>query len=73
MSGTVVSHGVGNLARGVGVVGHARGATGLGHRVGKGVRARAGGGCRLGLVVGLIGLGNVGVDLDLIGVGFGVA
>ena len=64
MPGTVVRHGVGNLARGVGVIGHARGATGLGHRVGKGVRARGGGGCGLGLVAGLIGVGiNVGVGL----------
>ena len=73
MSSTVIGHGVGNLARGVGVVGHARGATGLGHRIDKGVRARSGGGCGLGLVVGLIGLGSVGVDLGLVGVGFSVA
>ena len=72
MSGAVVSHGVGNLARGVGVVGHARGATGLGHRVGKGVRARSGGGCGLGLVVGLVGVGSVGVNPGLVGVGLGV-
>ena len=37
MPGTVVSHGIGNLARSVGVVGHTGGATGLGHRIGKGV------------------------------------
>ena len=74
MSGTVVSHGVGNLARGVGVVGHARGATGLGHRVGKGVRARSGGGCGLGLVgVGSVAVSGVGVNLGLVGVGFGIA
>ena len=81
MSGAVISHGVGNLTRGVGVIGHARGATGLGHRVGKGVRARSSGG-RLVLVlgfisvnvnVGLVGLCLVGlrlVGLCLISVGF---
>ena len=74
MSGTVVSHGVGNLTRGVGVVSHARGATGLGHRVGKGVRARGGGGCGLGLAAGLVGIGisvYVGLfSLCLVGLGF---
>ena len=73
MPGTVVRHGVGNLARGVGVIGHARGTTGLGHRVSKGVRARSGGGCGLGLVgvgigVGLFSLCLVG--LCLVGLGF---
>ena len=69
MSRTVVSHGVGNLARGVGVVSHARGAAGLGHRVGKGVRARGGGGCGLGLVAGLVNVGiSVGVGLCLVSV-----
>ena len=70
MSGAVVSHGIGNLARGVGIVGHARGAAGLGHRIGKGVRARSGGGRRLGLVdigvsggVGLFSLCLVGLGL----------
>ena len=73
MPGTVVRHGVGNLARGVGVIGHARGTTGLGHRVGKGVRARSGGGCGLGLVVGLVGVGLFSlclVGLCLVGLGF---
>ena len=74
MSGTVVSHGVGNLTRGVGVVGHARGATGLGHRVGKGVRTRGNGGCGLGLAAGLVGIGisvDVGLfSLCLVGLGF---
>ena len=77
MPGTVVRHGVGNLARGVGVIGHARGTTGLGHRVSKGVRARSGGGCGLGLVAGLVGVGiGVGlfslclVGLCLVGLGF---
>ena len=67
MSGTVISHGVGNLAGGVGIVGYAGGATGLGHRVGKGVRARSGGGCGLGLVVGLVSVGSAGVNLSLVG------
>ena len=81
MSGAVVSHGIGNLARGVGIVSHARGAAGLGYRVRKSVRARSGGGRRLGLVgvgvsvglfsfglVSLVGLGLVSfVRLGLIG------
>ena len=38
----VISHGVGNLARGVGVVGHASDLAGLGHGVGKGMLALLG-------------------------------
>ena len=72
MPGTVVRHGVGNFARGVGVIGHARGTTELGHRVSKGVRARSSGGCGLGLVAGLVGVGiGVGLfSLCLVGLGF---
>ena len=74
VSVTVVGHGVGNLARGVGVVGHARGTTGLGHRVGKGVRARSDGGCGLGLVVGIVAIDRIaaliGVSLGLVSVSF---